>query len=303
MDPITQLGLQTAGQATGTIFGIATAGINDKRQISQQEKLTQMQVDAQKRLNSYNMDLQKEMWNYTSYPNQVRNMEMAGLNPALMYGMGGGGGTTTGSAGGNVSGGSANQNPGEMQAYAGMGLQSAMNLQLMQQQKDLLEAQTKKTNAEAENLGEGGANRENIKADTANKIANQLILEYSGKEAKSEFERVREPNRSQEMKTLSDEYGARQAAASTIYDMWTEGKLHEKSIADVEQAVLQNAKTRQETKNITKQFDILEQNLQGATLDNVMKELEKNIQTKTGIDKNAPTWLKMIGRLFVELTK
>ena len=54
-----------------------------------QAKLNQQQAQ-------YNQGLAKDMWNYTSFPNQVRNMEAAGLNPALLYGMGGQGGSTAG---------------------------------------------------------------------------------------------------------------------------------------------------------------------------------------------------------------
>ena len=42
----------------------------------------------------------QEMWDYTNYENQVKRLEAAGLNPALLYGQGGGGGATA--AGGAV---------------------------------------------------------------------------------------------------------------------------------------------------------------------------------------------------------
>ena len=40
------------------------------------------------------------MWDYTNYENQVKHLGAAGLNPALLYGQGGGGGAST--AGGAV---------------------------------------------------------------------------------------------------------------------------------------------------------------------------------------------------------
>ena len=40
----------------------------------------------------------KDMWDYTNYENQVAHLEAAGLNPALLYGQGGGGGATETSA-------------------------------------------------------------------------------------------------------------------------------------------------------------------------------------------------------------
>ena len=69
-------------------------------------------------------------------------MKKAGLNPALMYGMGGGGGQSVGSgASSNVSGGSA----GDPNA----GARNIMEFGLMAAQTKLLEAQAKKAEAEA----------------------------------------------------------------------------------------------------------------------------------------------------------
>ena len=44
-------------------------------------------------------DQQLAMWNETNYGAQVSHLEAAGLNPALMYGAGGGGGSTTAGSG------------------------------------------------------------------------------------------------------------------------------------------------------------------------------------------------------------
>ena len=35
-----------------------------------------------------NQERNKELWDYTNYENQKKHMKAAGLNPALMYGMG-----------------------------------------------------------------------------------------------------------------------------------------------------------------------------------------------------------------------
>ena len=94
------------------------------------------------------------MWDYTNYENQVKRLEAAGLNPALLYGQGGGGGAST--AGGAVgngqgtpgqapSGGSPQALRSQMIEGAGMGIQ----LGLMEAQKRNLEADAAKKEADA----------------------------------------------------------------------------------------------------------------------------------------------------------
>ena len=51
----------------------------------------------------YSSEMQRKMWEYTNYGNQMKQMERAGLNPALMYQQAGTG--VTGTASGNVSAG------------------------------------------------------------------------------------------------------------------------------------------------------------------------------------------------------
>jgi hypothetical protein len=92
----------------------------------------------------YNMNKELEMWKNTSYPAQMDMLKEAGLNPALMYGMGGGGGVTTGSPSTNVSSGEAPKGGGEAM---GMGIEM-MNLQLMKAQKENIEADTKNKEAD-----------------------------------------------------------------------------------------------------------------------------------------------------------
>lgn len=138
-------GMNVATQATSAGMGLLAGAINDNRQYKQQSRLQDLQIQGQQRMMDYSMQKQLQMWRDTSYPAQKEMMEKAGLNPALMYGMGGGGGTTTGSPGGNVSGATAQQNPGELTAMMGMGLQ----LQLMQAQKRVLETQADKNEADA----------------------------------------------------------------------------------------------------------------------------------------------------------
>lgn len=288
-------GQGVAGQLFGAGMGLLLEGHNDRRQRRQQEELQKLQIAGQKEMTDYNYAKQLQMWHDTNYSAQVAELEKAGLNPGLIYGMKGGGGVTTGSGGGSVQGATAPSGGGEAIAGAQMGIQ----LQLLNAQKELINAQRNKTNAEAEKIS--GPDTENIKADTANKILQQVINDFAGKEAKEMYERVNHPNRAIQSKTLQDELEARQGIAGTIYELWLEGKLYDKSVAEIENILLSNEKTKGQTRQIIKSMDLLEENIKGAKLDNVIKELESKLQTATGIDKNSPYWLKILGRLFVGL--
>lgn len=152
-------GQGVAGEAAGGILGMILGGYNDRRQLDQQKQLQKMQEQGNKRMMDYSQQKQFEMWLKTNYPAQMQQLEKAGLNPGLIYGMSGGGGATTGSAQGNVTGASAQQNPGEIQAMAGMGIQSA----LTGAQIKLMEAQAK--NLDADTTKKGGVDTTKIQTE------------------------------------------------------------------------------------------------------------------------------------------
>lgn len=131
--------------AVGTGLSMAIAKGKDKRQLTQQEKLQALQMRGQKEMMDYGMGLQKEMWDMTGYGGQKKQMQEAGLNPGLMYGMGGGGGMTVGSPGtGGVGGAQAPSGSGrETEEMMGMGLQMASQIALMNAQKKNIDADTK----------------------------------------------------------------------------------------------------------------------------------------------------------------
>lgn len=137
-----QLGMMAAG----TLLGNWQQDRNNEQQLAMQRTLNRDQMQNQMSLTDYNMQKQLELWQKTGYEAQVGQLEKAGLNPALLYGKGGGGGQTAQIAQGSVNAGQASRGNEGMQ---GMGL----GLQMFEQIK-LLEAQ-----------------RKNIEADTANKIA------------------------------------------------------------------------------------------------------------------------------------
>lgn len=134
-----------ANTAIGAGLGLMLEKHNDKRQIAQQQKLQALQIAGQKELTDYNTGKQMEMWRNTSYPAQMEMLKQAGLNPGLIYGMGGGGGQSTNIAQGNVTGAEA---PKGGQEAMGMGMQM-MQAQAIQSQIELTKAQTEKTKAEA----------------------------------------------------------------------------------------------------------------------------------------------------------
>ena len=142
------------------IGGIAETAMGNKTE----RKNAERQYGNQRKLNQQGHDLQMDMWNKTNYGAQLAHMKDAGLNPALMYGMGGGGGATTGSQGG----GSASKANAQKQ----MGIEGAM----AGAQAALLEAQTKNVNADTANKVSENPNinkqGENITADTNVKVQN-----------------------------------------------------------------------------------------------------------------------------------
>lgn len=165
-----QLGQNAAGQAVsgGIALGLSRLGsrYDRKQQLRAQTQMMGLQMQGEKEMMEYQQQKQLEMWEKTGYSAQVEQMKKAGLNPALMYGMGGGGGQTIGGGVPQVSGGNAPYVDTTTPAI-GMGLQMNAQLQLMNAQKENIEADT------ANKLG-----------DTANKplVGKNLEADTKGKE-------------------------------------------------------------------------------------------------------------------------
>lgn len=143
-----------AGGVIGTGLGLLLEGHNDRRQQRQQKALTEIQSNANKQLASHNYDLQMKMWEETNYKAQMEQLEKAGLNPGLIYGMSGGGGATTNAAqAGAVSGGTAQGNSGEAMGM----MMNRMQLEMMQAQKENIQADTENKQADTLNKPKVGA--------------------------------------------------------------------------------------------------------------------------------------------------
>ena len=110
--------------------------------------------------------------------------------------------------------------------------------------------------------------------DTEVAAMDKVIKEFTGKELKDFYELVSTPNRGVQSKTFGDELEARQAIASNIYDLWKEGKLREKSEAEIEQILIGNAKNDAEKNNIIETLNLIKENTKGKSLENILTEIE-----------------------------
>lgn len=156
IDPLTMSAIVSAGgNLLGQGMGMLDVGGNRlrRKQIEQQQKLTDMQVGANKELADYGMGISKEMFEATGYGAQRDQMERAGLNPALMYGHAGAGGSTASAGAGSAGSGQASDEASMKMANAqaqGMALQLAK----LGSEIAINKAQAKKLDAEASNLDE-----------------------------------------------------------------------------------------------------------------------------------------------------
>ena len=168
----------------GTILGAgmglagAIAGMNSQEQaMNDQWRLEQEKMALQAKYNKeqadYSQKLALDMWNKTNYEEQIKHMQAAGLNPALLYSKGGPGGSTSGA------GTAAPVSDGTTQAV-GMGLQ-AKQIAIGQAQQM---AETAKTVAEAAKIS--GVDTENVK--TSIKKMLQDIEESKAGQAATEAE-------------------------------------------------------------------------------------------------------------------
>lgn len=177
---------QVGGAATsaisggiGGIMGLPLQAIGNAMQLGQQQHMADMQEQENEKFATFSEGLQKDMWNYTNYENQVKHLQAAGLNPALLYAKGGAGGTT-----------------GQVSAPAGMGIapggqgQAAqqINLQAQETAADIKvkEAQAHALEVEANKKAgvdtqETQANIDNVKQLTQNaQVQNEILTWEAG---------------------------------------------------------------------------------------------------------------------------
>lgn len=160
MSFIDDFGPQAAQSLLGAGLGIVLGGINDRRQINQQQKLQGIQIRGQKEMTDYQMRKQLEMWDKTNYSAQIAQLHKAGLNPALLYSKAGPGGAIANVPPGTVSSGAPPVGGGEITGMA----MTAANLGLLRAQKENIEADTANKRAD---IPVKGAQVPKLQAETA----------------------------------------------------------------------------------------------------------------------------------------
>ena len=166
----------TGGSILSGAIGMIGGKLADNRNFANQGKLMDKQQEYNKEMaeinqknakemaeinQGYAMDMankshqmNRDMWDYTNYENQVKHLEAAGLNPALLYGGAGGGGATasggSASAGsGNAGSGSSGGSPQAIKSQMFEGMAAATQLGLLDAEKRKLNADADKAEAEA----------------------------------------------------------------------------------------------------------------------------------------------------------
>lgn len=274
--------MDTAAQVQGGIMGLIAGGINDKRQLKQQKKLQALQIQGSKELTDYGYQKQLQMWKDTSYGAQMEQLKMAGLNPGLIYGMGGGGGQSTGGGVETPTGAVATQAAG---GEIGMGIQA----QLLGSQKRLMDAQAKKTEVEATKIA-------GVDTDEAKKRIEALSVGIDTEKAKQAMMEIQ----NNILMIEEDIKGATQnAAKALVFTTLREATerlqilTNEKEISDATQAdkekiigvelagmYLRNELTRQQGKKTKQEIDQMGKELQ-IKIDALANEQEKTeIQKK-----------------------
>lgn len=171
------------GQAFGTGMGLLLQKHNNKVQLEQQGKLNEMAMRDNKSMAIFNKEQQLDLWNKTSYPAQLEQMKKAGINPALMYGGAGSGGTTQAAQAQGVSTGQAEgSHNNEVQQGQAMGMQLAAQVALMAAQKENIEADT--ANKLAQQHKTATVDTENTAQDTLNKKAQEGLTKVQTEIAK-----------------------------------------------------------------------------------------------------------------------
>ena len=159
------------GELGTTALGQGLQSINSQRQQDYNKETMALQFGYNSMMQQQGQRNNKEMWDYTNYENQRKHMENAGLNPALMYGMGGGGGSSTSGAQGSATNAVGGNEVQSGAAATGMALQMAQ----LESQIEVNKAQANKLNADA--IKTAGIDTELSKAEKSYKESLKALTE------------------------------------------------------------------------------------------------------------------------------
>lgn len=258
------------GAALGGALDIASSGLRNQEARKQHAR--------NKDMADYMHEKQLDMWEKTNYKAQADQLRKAGMNIGLMYGSAGQGGQTSAVSG--EGGKPSTQNPlANTSAMAGMGIQN----ELARAQKENIEAQTTKTEAETENII--GGVRENLTEDSRGKKFNNDINER--------YKDLIEEARTVEWDTAKIK-GEEANAAWEFKKAIEYGQKPE-----TEGGAFTNENSRIARAKIA-EMQGYEEDLKKAKINNDIAEAEKIIKefeaemTKQGISPNSPWYAKLI---------
>lgn len=214
-DLFTSVGGSIAGEFGKQIgYGLGElTGYNDRirqDQINQQQKLTDMQSKANLGLMKESYKEQKALWDATSAPEQVKKLQEAGLNSALMYAKGGTGGST-GSGGASVGGGQASDESSRMRANT-ESVMTGMALQKLQSEIAVNNSIAEKNRADAQTTTESRSwlvekLKQEGKGEWLENIRNKYMMETDN--TTGEVTAV---------KYVNDKYGEVNTGTGTLFD-------------------------------------------------------------------------------------
>lgn len=223
------------------IFSIFGAGLNAamssgaaNEQWGNQLKLMDIQNRYNEQMAKNNQQRNKDLWDYTNYENQKQHIKNAGLNPALIYGMGGGGGVSA-----NGAQGQGVTQPTDRSVEMGL-KQQGLGLQLasIASQVDLNKSQAEKNKVEADKIA-------GVDTDLQKATIDNLIAQTSNEKVKKGLilGQIRVADAEEELKrNMAD---------------WTKDKADE---------------TRWNIKSLQKGIDKLAEEINGMKLDNELKK-------------------------------
>lgn len=231
-----------AKSGASSLTGLITGGISQalglswsqERAMREQEaynkRIMALQNQYQQQAAAQSQQYAKEYWDYTNAENQVNHLKNAGLNIGLMYGQSGAGGM-------GASGGARQESPDQAQ---GNPIGMALQVQQIEQQRrmndaqiSLTEAQAEKAKEEAKKIGgvdieeaykrieEMSANIENLVADKKLKEA-EAELAKAKKETEDTIQRLNEANEALSRADISKAFAVATFYSESAHKMYWE---------------------------------------------------------------------------------